>query len=235
MNQLFTFIYLMSNLYILYYIISNAKGYSSNIRIQSKNLKNDKIKNIKYNYISSSDTIWNHGEVAWDSWENEINELQKQPLYIIELYQVKNKTYLQKNKNDVKNDNKNDIKNEIVRGETNIILYLQASLFGVMKTFYQEYLRKENYMIQIENIQDSSSNILLLFLSLLFNMVYTKTKQMEINELIKYTSSSSSNKNVDYTKYKYNDMNEYMKAKKISMSLFFIFLYIFVKNVGIAE
>jgi hypothetical protein len=179
-------------------IITNAKCVKTKIETR-------RIKYIKYNYITNSDTTWNHGEVAWEnSWEKENNELANEPLFIVEYFT-------------------NSTPNTCDQMIQNQNIYINASFFGFMKIFYQEYLRKENFITEFENIEDSIYNIIFLLLSIFMNVGYKESKKMEIATL-----RGDKNNDISY-------LNQYMKIKKNSMTLFLIACYIFIKNVGIAE
>jgi hypothetical protein len=74
-------LYIVCTVYFTYIIIiTNAKCVKTKIETR-------RIKYIKYNYITNSDTTWNHGEVAWEnSWEKENKELANEPLFIVEYF-----------------------------------------------------------------------------------------------------------------------------------------------------
>jgi len=182
-------------------------------------LRNNKnIKYIKYNYITNKDTVWNHGEVAWETgWEKEKTELQTQPLFIVEY------DYSSSNM-ELKNQNKCD---ETIQNQK---IYLNASFFGFLKIFYEEFLRRDNFIIQFENIEQSLYNSVFLLFSLFMNIGYKQSKKLEILAL---SSNSISNSNSGMNDSRY--LNQYMKIKKNSMSFFLVVFYIFIKNVGIAE
>jgi hypothetical protein len=175
-------------------------------------IDNNRVKYIKYNYISNTDTVWNHGEVAWETgWEREKNELQTEPLFIVE-YDYSSSPL------EVKNQDKcyQTIQNQQI--------YVNASFFGFLKIFYEEFLRRDNFIVQFENIEQSIYHSLFLVLSLVLNISYKQSKKLEIVAL----SSNSKNNDLRY-------LNQYMKIKKNSMSFFLVIFYIFIKNVGIAE
>ena len=97
------------------------------------------------------------------------------------------------------------------------------SVFGFLKIFYEEFLRRDNFIIQFENIEQSLYNSVFLVLSLFLNIGYKQSKKLEIQTL-----SSRENNESSYLK-------QYMKIKKNTMSFFLVVFYIFIKNVGIAE
>jgi len=205
------FLYIIYNIFWLYvtYIIITA---GCKHKTQKKNrIDNKNIKYIKYNYITNKDTVWNHGEVAWETgWEKEKTELQTQPLFIVEY------DYSSSNM-ELKNQNKCD---ETIQNQK---IYLNASFFGFLKIFYEEFLRRDNFIIQFENIEQSLYNSVFLLLSLFMNIGYKQSKKLEILAL-----SNRENNESSYLK-------QYMKIKKNSMSFFLVVFYIFIKNVGIAE
>ena len=206
------FLYIMYNISCIYitYIIFTA---ACTMKTQNKiKIDNNRVKYIKYNYISNTDTVWNHGEVAWETgWEREKNELQTEPLFIVE-YDYSSSPL------EVKNQDKcyQTIQNQQI--------YVNASFFGFLKIFYEEFLRRDNFIVQFENIEQSIYHSLFLVLSLVLNISYKQSKKLEIVAL----SSNSKNNDLRY-------LNQYMKIKKNSMSFFLVIFYIFIKNVGIAE
>ena len=212
------FLYIIYNIFWLYvtYIIITA---GCKHKTQKKHrIDNKNIKYIKYNYITNKDTVWNHGEVAWETgWEKEKTELQTQPLFIVEY------DYSSSNM-ELKNQNKCD---ETIQNQK---IYLNASFFGFLKIFYEEFLRRDNFIIQFENIEQSLYNSVFLLFSLFMNIGYKQSKKLEILAL---SSNSISNSNSGMNDSRY--LNQYMKIKKNSMSFFLVVFYIFIKNVGIAE
>jgi len=196
-------------IYITYTILTAACRVKTQKRIK---IENNRVKYIKYNYISNKDTVWNHGEVAWETgWEKEKTELRSQPLFIVE-YDYSSSAM------ELKNQNKCD---QIIQQQK---IYVNASFFGFLKIFYEEFLRRDNFIIQFENIEYSIYHSLFLVLSLVLNISYKQSKKLEILAL----SSNSENNDSRY-------LNQYMKIKKNSMSFFLVIFYIFIKNVGIAE
>uniref|UniRef100_A0A6C0CW47 Uncharacterized protein n=1 Tax=viral metagenome TaxID=1070528 RepID=A0A6C0CW47_9ZZZZ len=203
-------IYNISWIYITYIILTGACTTKTNTKTKTK-IDNKRVKYVKYNYITNKDTVWNHGEVAWEtSWEKEKTELQSQPLFIVE-YDYSSSAM------ELKNQNKCD---ETIQNQQ---IYINASLFGFLKIFYEEFLRRDNFIIQFENIEQSLYNSVFLVLSLFLNMGYKQSKKLEIQTL-----SSRENNDSSYLK-------QYMKIKKNTMSFFLVVFYIFIKNVGIAE
>ena len=205
------FLYIIYNIctvYITYIILTSARTQKSQNKIK---IDNKRIKYIKYNYITNKDTVWNHGEVAWETgWEKEKNDLQSKPLYVVE-YDYSSSAM------ELKNQNKCD---KIIQNQQ---IYINASFFGFLKIFYEEFLRRDNFIIQFENIEQSLYNSVFLILSLFMNIGYKQTKKLEILGL-----SSRENNESSYLK-------QYMKIKKNTMSFFLVIFYIFIKNVGIAE
>jgi hypothetical protein len=118
---------------------------------------------------------------------------------------------------ELKNQDKCD---EIIQNQQ---IYVNASFFGFLKIFYEEFLRRDNFIVQFENIEQSLYNSVFLILSLVLNIGYKQSKKLEIQTL------SASKKN-DAT-----DVKKYMQIKKNTMSFFLVIFYIFIKNVGIAE
>ena len=212
------FLYIIYNIFWLYvtYIIITA---GCKHKTQKKNrIDNKNIKYIKYNYITNKDTVWNHGEVAWETgWEKEKTELQTEPLFIVE-YDYSSSPLEMKNQNKCEQT----IQNQKI--------YINASFFGFLKIFYEEFLRRDNFMIQFENIEQSLYNSVFLVLSLFLNIGYKQSKKLEILAL---SNNSNSNSNSEMNDSRY--LNQYMKIKKNSMSFFLVIFYIFIKNVGIAE
>lgn len=215
---IYRFLYIIYNIcwiYITYIIFTSA----SKQKTQNKNkikIDNNRVKYIKYNYITNKDTVWNHGEVAWETgWEKEKTELQTQPLFIVEYEYHYSSLPLE-----VKTQDKCD---ETIQNQQ---IYINASFFGFLKIFYEEFLRRDNFIIQFENIEQSLYNSVFLLLSLVMNVGYKQSKKLEILAL----SSNSNNKNND-SSY----LNKYMQIKKNSISFFLVVFYIFIKNVGIAE
>uniref|UniRef100_A0A6C0BXG6 Uncharacterized protein n=1 Tax=viral metagenome TaxID=1070528 RepID=A0A6C0BXG6_9ZZZZ len=208
------FLYIIYNIcwiYITYTILTSACTLKTQKRIK---IENNSVKYIKYNYISNTDTVWNHGEVAWETgWEREKNELQTEPLFIVE-YDYSSSAM------ELKNQNKCD---ETIKNQK---IYVNASFFGFLKIFYEEFLRRDNFIIQFENIEDSIYHSLFLVLSLLLNISYKQSKKLEILAL-----SNNSNSEMNDSSY----LKQYMKIKKNTMSFFLVVFYIFIKNVGIAE
>jgi hypothetical protein len=189
--------------------LTSARTQKSQNKIK---IDNKRIKYIKYNYITNKDTVWNHGEVAWETgWEKEKNDLQSKPLYVVE-YDYSSSAM------ELKNQNKCD---KIIQNQQ---IYINASFFGFLKIFYEEFLRRDNFIIQFENIEQSLYNSVFLVLSIFLNIGYKQTKKLEILGL----STSRENNESSYLK-------QYMKIKKNSMSFFLVIFYIFIKNVGIAE
>jgi hypothetical protein len=212
------FLYIIYNIcwiYITYTILTSACTIKTQKRIK---IENNRVKYIKYNYISNKDTVWNHGEVAWETgWEKEKTELQTQPLFIVE-YDYSSSPLEMKNQNKCEQT----IQNQKI--------YINASFFGFLKIFYEEFLRRDNFMIQFENIEQSLYNSVFLVLSLFLNIGYKQSKKLEILAL---SNNSNSNSNSEMNDSRY--LNQYMKIKKNSMSFFLVIFYIFIKNVGIAE
>jgi hypothetical protein len=210
------FLYIIYNIcwiYITYTILTSACTLKTQKRIK---IENNRVKYIKYNYITNKDTVWNHGEVAWETgWEKEKTELQTQPLFIVEYEYHYSSLPLE-----VKNQHKCD---ETIKNQK---IYMNASFFGFLKIFYEEFLRRDNFIIQFENIEQSLYNSVFLLLSLFMNIGYKQSKKLEILAL----SSNSNSENND-SSY----LNKYMKIKKNSTSFFLVVFYIFIKNVGIAE
>ena len=60
---LYIITYNISCIYITYIIFTAACTMKTQNKIK---IDNNRVKYIKYNYISNTDTGWNHGEVAWD-------------------------------------------------------------------------------------------------------------------------------------------------------------------------
>lgn len=209
---IYRFLYIIYNIctvYITYIILTSARTQKNQNKIK---IDNKRIKYIKYNYITNKDTVWNHGEVAWETgWEKEKTELQTQPLFVVE-YDYSSSAM------ELKNQNKCD---KIIQNQQ---IYINASFFGFLKIFYEEFLRRDNFIIQFENIEQSLYNSVFLILSLFMNIGYKQTKKLEILGL----STSRENNESSYLK-------QYMKIKKNTMSFFLVIFYIFIKNVGIAE
>lgn len=209
---IYRFLYIIYNIctvYITYIILTSARTQKSQNKIK---IDNKRIKYIKYNYITNKDTVWNHGEVAWETgWEKEKNDLQSTPLYVVE-YDYSSSAM------ELKNQNKCD---ETIQNQQ---IYINASFFGFLKIFYEEFLRRDNFIIQFENIEQSLYNSMFLVLSIFLNIGYKQTKKLEILGL----STSRENNESSYLK-------QYMKIKKNTMSFFLVVFYIFIKNVGIAE
>lgn len=207
------FLYIMYNIcciYITYIILTNACTTQTKKTTKTK-IDNKRVKYIKYNYITNKDTVWNHGEVAWEnSWEKEKTELQSQPLFIVE-YDYSSSVM------ELKNQDKCD---QTIQNQQ---IYVNASFFGFLKIFYEEFLRRDNFIVQFENIEQSLYNSVFLLLSLVLNIGYKQSKKLEIQTL------SASKKNHA------TDVKQYMKIKKNTMSFFLVVFYIFIKNVGIAE
>jgi hypothetical protein len=175
-------------------------------------IDNKRVKYIKYNYITNKDTVWNHGEVAWETgWEKEKTELQTEPLFIVEYHYSSSPLEMK-----TQNKCEQTIQNQKI--------YINASFFGFLKIFYEEFLRRDNFIIQFENVEQSLYNSVFLVLSLFLNIGYKQSKKLEILGL----STSRENNDSRY-------LNQYMKIKKNSMSFFLVIFYIFIKNVGIAE
>jgi len=213
--RLLYIIYNICWIYITYIILTSACKEKPQYKIK---IDNKRVKYIKYNYINNKDTVWNHGEVAWETgWEKEKTELQTQPLFIVEY------DYSSSNM-ELKNQNKCD---ETIQNQK---IYLNASFFGFLKIFYEEFLRRDNFIIQFENIEQSLYNSVFLLFSLFMNIGYKQSKKLEILAL---SSNSISNSNSGMNDSRY--LNQYMKIKKNSMSFFLVVFYIFIKNVGIAE
>lgn len=209
-SRFFYIIYNISCIYITYLIFTTACTSQAKTKTKTK-IDNKRVKYIKYNYISNKDTVWNHGEVAWEtSWEKEKNELQTEPLFIVE-YDYSSSAM------ELKNQNKCD---QTIQKQQ---IYINASFFGFLKIFYEEFLRRDNFIVQFENIEQSLYNSVFLILSLFLNIGYKQSKKLEIQTL------STSERN-DTT-----DLKQYMKIKKNTMSFFLVVFYIFIKNVGIAE
>jgi hypothetical protein len=203
-------IYNISWIYITYIILTGACTTKTNTKTKTK-IDNKRVKYVKYNYITNKDTVWNHGEVAWETgWEKEKTELQSQPLFIVE-YDYSSSAM------ELKNQNKCD---ETIQNQQ---IYINASFFGFLKIFYEEFLRRDNFIIQFENAEQSLYNSVFLVLSLLLNIGYKQSKKLEIQSL-----SNRENNESSYLK-------QYMKIKKNTMSFFLLVFYIFIKNVGIAE
>jgi hypothetical protein len=206
---IYRFLYIIYNIswiYITYIILTGACRTKPKTKIDNK-----RVKYIKYNYITNKDTVWNHGEVAWETgWEKEKTELRSQPLFIVE-YDYSSSAM------ELKNQNKCD---ETIQNQQ---IYINASFFGFLKIFYEEFLRRDNFIIQFENIEQSLYNSVFLVLSLFLNIGYKQSKKLEIQTL-----SSRENSESSYLK-------QYMKIKKNTMSFFLVVFYIFIKNVGIAE
>ena len=210
-------IYNISWIYITYIIFTSASKQKSQNKNKIK-IDNNRVKYIKYNYITNKDTVWNHGEVAWETgWEKEKTELQTQPLFIVEYEYHYSSLPLE-----VKTQDKCD---ETIQNQQ---IYINASFFGFLKIFYEEFLRRDNFIIQFENIEQSLYNSVFLLLSLVMNVGYKQSKKREIIALS--SNSNNNNKNND-SSY----LNKYMQIKKNSMSFFLVVFYIFIKNVGIAE
>ncbi len=209
---IYRFLYIIYNIctvYITYIILTSARTQKNQNKIK---IDNKRVKYVKYNYITNKDTIWNHGEVAWETgWEKEKNDLQSKPLYVVE-YDYSSSAM------ELKNQNKCD---KIIQNQQ---IYINASFFGFLKIFYEEFLRRDNFIIQFENIEQSLYNSVFLILSLFMNIGYKQTKKLEILGL----STSRENNESSYLK-------QYMKIKKNTMSFFLVIFYIFIKNVGIAE
>jgi hypothetical protein len=209
---IYRFLYIIYNIswiYITYIIFTTActSQVKTKVRIDNK-----RVKYIKYNYITNKDTVWNHGEVAWETgWEKEKTELQTEPLFIVEYHYSSSPLEMK-----TQNKCEQTIQNQKI--------YINASFFGFLKIFYEEFLRRDNFIIQFENIEQSLYNSVFLILSLFMNIGYKQSKKLEILAL----SSNSENNDSRY-------LNQYMKIKKNSMSFFLVVFYIFIKNVGIAE
>jgi len=207
------FLYIIYNICCIYitYIILSSSGTSQTKKITKTKIDNKRVKYIKYNYISNKDTVWNHGEVAWETgWEKEKTELMTQPLFVVE-YDYSSSAM------ELKNQNKCD---QTIQNQQ---IYVNASFFGFLKIFYEEFLRRDNFIVQFENIEQSLYNSVFLILTLVLNIGYKQSKKLEIQSL------SASKKN-DMT-----DLKQYMLIKKNTMSFFLVVFYIFIKNVGIAE
>jgi hypothetical protein len=203
-------IYNISWIYITYIILTGACTTKTNTKTKTK-IDNKRVKYVKYNYITNKDTVWNHGEVAWETgWEKEKTELRSQPLFIVE-YDYSSSTM------ELNTQNKCD---QIIQQQK---IYVNASFFGFLKIFYEEFLRRDNFIIQFENIEQSLYNSVFLVLSLFLNIGYKQSKKLEIQTL-----SSRENNESSYLK-------KYMQIKKNTMSFFLVVFYIFIKNVGIAE
>lgn len=203
-------IYNISWIYITYIILTGACTTKTNTKTKTK-IDNKRVKYVKYNYITNKDTVWNHGEVAWETgWEKEKTELQSQPLFIVE-YDYSSSAM------ELKNQNKCD---QTIQNQQ---IYINASFFGFLKIFYEEFLRRDNFIIQFENAEQSLYNSVFLVLSLFLNIGYKQSKKLEIQSL-----SNRENNESSYLK-------QYMKIKKNTMSFFLLVFYIFIKNVGIAE
>ena len=208
------FLYIIYNICCIYitYIILSSAGTSQTKKITKTKIDNKRVKYIKYNYITNKDTVWNHGEVAWEnSWEKEKTDLQSQPLFIVE-YDYSSSAM------ELKNQNKCD---KTIQKQQ---IYVNASFFGFLKIFYEEFLRRDNFIVQFENIEQSLYHSVFLLLSLVLNLGYKQSKKMEIQRL----SSLRENDDSGY-------LNQYMLIKKNTMSFFLVVFYIFIKNVGIAE
>ena len=205
------FLYIMYNIsciYITYIIFTTAC--TTQVKTKTK-IDNKRVKYIKYNYITNKDTVWNHGEVAWEtSWEKEKTELQSQPLFIVE-YDYSFSAM------ELKNQNKCD---ETIQKQQ---IYINASFFGFLKIFYEEFLRRDNFIVQFENVEQSLYNSVFLLLSLFLNIGYKQSKKLEIQTLSTREGTHST------------DVKKYMQIKKNTMSFFLVVFYIFIKNVGIAE
>lgn len=206
---LYIITYNISCIYITYIIFTAA----CTMKIQNKiKIDNNRVKYIKYNYISNTDTVWNHGEVAWETgWEKEKTDLMLQPLFVVE-YDYSSSAM------ELKNQKKCD---ETIQKQK---IYMNASFFGFLKIFYEEFLRRDNFMIQFENIEQSIYHSLFLVLSLVLNISYKQSKKQEILQLSCHRENSDS-----------RFLNEYMRIKKNTMSFFMVIFYILIKNVGIAE
>lgn len=221
---IYRFLYIIYNIcwiYITYIIFTSASKQKSQNKNKIKiKIDNNRVKYIKYNYITNKDTVWNHGEVAWETgWEKEKTELQTQPLFIVEYEYHYSSLPLE-----VKTQDKCD---ETIQNQQ---IYINASFFGFLKIFYEEFLRRDNFIIQFENIEQSLYNSVFLLLSLVMNVGYKQSKKLEILALSSNSNSNNNNKNND-SSY----LNKYMQIKKNSMSFFLVVFYIFIKNVGIAE
>jgi hypothetical protein len=200
-------IYNISCIYVTYIIFTCASKTKTTTKTK---IDNKRVKYIKYNYITNKDTVWNHGEVAWEtSWEKEKTELQSQPLFIVE-YDYSSSAM------ELKTQNKCD---QTIQNQQ---IYINASFFGFLKIFYEEFLRRDNFIVQFENVEQSLYNSVFLVLSLFLNIGYKQIKKLEIQSL------STREKNA-------TDIKKYMKIKKNTMSFFLVIFYIFIKNVGIAE
>lgn len=206
---LYIITYNISCIYITYIIFTAACTMKTQNKIK---IDNKRVKYIKYNYITNKDTVWNHGEVAWEnSWEKEKTDLQSQPLFIVE-YDYSSSAM------ELKNQNKCD---QTIQKQQ---IYVNASFFGFLKIFYEEFLRRDNFIVQFENIEQSLYHSVFLLLTLVLNIGYKQSKKMEIQRL----SSLRENDDSGY-------LNQYMLIKKNTMSFFLVVFYIFIKNVGIAE
>jgi len=206
---LYIITYNISCIYITYIIFTAACTMKTQNKIK---IDNKRVKYIKYNYITNKDTVWNHGEVAWETgWEREKNELQTEPLFIVE-YDYSSSPL------EVKNQNKCE---QTIQNQK---IYVNASFFGFLKIFYEEFLRRDNFIVQFENVEQSIYHSLFLVLSLFLNLGYKQSKKQEILQL-------SSHRENDDSGY----LNQYMQIKKNTMSFFLVVFYIFIKNVGIAE
>ena len=118
--------YMICAIYLTYIIFTRASITKSNTKTKTK-IDNKQVKYIKYNYITNKDTIWNHGEVAWETgWEKEKTELQSQPLFIVE-YDYSSSAM------ELKNQNKCD---ETIQNQQ---IYINASFFGFLKIFYEKF------------------------------------------------------------------------------------------------
>ena len=109
-------IYNISWIYITYIILTGACTTKTNTKTKTK-IDNKRVKYVKYNYITNKDTVWNHGEVAWETgWEKEKTELQSQPLFIVE-YDYSSSAM------ELKNQNKCDetIQNQQIYIKTNML------------------------------------------------------------------------------------------------------------------
>lgn len=200
--------YMLCALYFTYLIFTTGCKHKTQHKIK---IDNKRVKYIKYNYITNKDTVWNHGEVAWETgWEKEKTELQTEPLFIVE-YDYSSSTM------EMKNQNKCD---QTIQNQK---IYVNASFFGFLKIFYEEFLRRDNFIIQFENIEQSLYNSVFLLLSLVLNIGYKQSKKLEIQSLSTRERNHST------------DVKKYMQIKKNTMSFFLVVFYIFIKNVGIAE
>ena len=181
-----------------------------------KNTKNNL--NIKMSTIEDYETVWDSGEVEWefktkDNYFNgllDYNNNIQSSIYNTYPY---DKIMVEKNDN-ILSLNENNFLNTIV---------LNAILSGIGKALYNEFIRLESVVLELndffyDNYSGNNLNNDLVFLSLSFILS------------INYYSK---NKNVTYNKI--DNMKEYMKIRRTTTIMFFILFTIMTKNVQLVD